>query len=102
MKKLLTIMILTLLHPSCSHDKNVNENKTAETNATTTKEANDPSFIIKYPTDTINYTDVNNKKQGLWIDIDSKNKNRVIYKDDTAYAFTDSTVQNLVKMLNKK
>ncbi|HLC82623.1 MAG TPA: hypothetical protein VJI69_02255, partial [Bacteroidia bacterium] len=74
-------------------------NKTTESASTIDIEGTQ-QFVIKYPSDTINYLDVNGHKQGLWIDINTKEK--VIYKDDTAYTFTDSTVQDLVKMLNKK
>ena len=73
--------------------------KTGENRA---KELAYPKFIIHYPTDTINYTDANGHKQGLWVEVNSKNQERVIYKDDTAYTFTDSTVQDLVKKLNGK
>ena len=59
-------------------------------------------FTIRYPTDTVNFTDENGHKQGLWIDVKSKNQDRLIYKDDSAYTFTDSTVQDLIKKLNSK
>lgn len=59
-------------------------------------------FIIRYPTDTINFMDANGHKQGLWIDMNSKNPDRLIYKDDTAYTFSDSTVQDLIQKLNSK
>lgn len=65
-----------------------------------TTEIANQKFIIHYPSDTINYTDANGLKQGLWIDVKSKNQERVIYKNDTAYTFTDSTVQELVQKLN--
>ena len=74
-------------------------NKTTETTSTATVEEKQ-QFVIKYPTDTTNYLDSNGHKQGLWIDF--KTKERVIYKDDTAYTFTDSTVQELIMRLNQK
>ena len=89
---ILKLFIFILLVSSCG-------NKTKETSSTSAIEEK-KQFVIKYPTDTINYLDVNGHKQGLWVDFNTKE--RLIYKDDTAYTFTDSTVQELIKTLNKK
>lgn len=90
--KLLIPSTLIFLITSCG-------NKTTETTSTTAIEERQ-QFVIKYPTDTLNFLDPNGHKQGLWIDLNTKEQ--VIYKDDTAYTFTDSTVQELITRLNKK
>lgn len=90
-KRTLSLLFIFLI-ASC-------ESKTTETNNTAAVDAKQ-QFVIKYPTDTINYLDANGHKQGLWVDLNTKE--RVIYKDDTAYTFTDSTVQDLITKLNHK
>lgn len=84
--------VLLILASSCN----------TNTDEKSTEEIAYQKFIIRYPTDTINFLDANGRKQGLWVDLNSKSPDRLIYKDDTAYTFTDSTVQNLIKTLNSK
>lgn len=93
MKSLASLFIFILIFASSCKTKT--DEKKAE-------EIAYQKFIIRYPTDTINFMDANGHKQGLWVDVNNKNQDRLIYKDDTAYTFTDSTVQDLIKKLNCK
>jgi len=95
MKNHLILLLTALTMSLCiACNTNTDENKS--------NELTNRKFIIHYPTDTINYTDANGLKQGLWIDLNNKNQDRVIYKDNMAYPFTDSTVQELINKLNGK
>ena len=72
--------------------------KNAQTETAETKQ----TYIIHYPSDTTNYTDQYNRKQGMWINFNTANPKPILYKNDTAYPYTDSTLQDIIKMLNSK
>ena len=83
----------TLLFISTACNNDTTSNKSAQ---------NMENYKIHFPSDTINFTDQYNRKQGMWIDVNSKDKKKTLYKNDTAYPYTDSTLQDVIKMLNSK
>lgn len=60
------------------------------------------TYIINYPSDTTNFTDQYNRKQGMWINFNTADPKPILYKNNIAYPYTDSTLQDIIKMLNSK
>ena len=58
---------------------------------------------ISYPTDTVNFTDQNKLKQGVWYNFDKngKTKDTIVYYNDTAYPVTRATIREVIDKLNK-
>lgn len=77
-------------------------NQTKTETSTNTSPQTKQTYIIHYPSDTTNYTDQYNRKQGMWINFNTANPKPILYKNDTAYPYTDSTLQDIIKMLNSK
>ncbi len=63
---------------------------------------NRENYQIHYPSDTTNFKDANGHKQGMWIDFKNADRKLILYKNDTAYPYTDSTLQDAIKILNSK
>lgn len=72
-------------------------NKISETNTPATTETENDPFVIRLGSDTINYTDANGHKHGLWL----VGKDSFIYKNDIPYPVTYLNIEEVINKLNK-
>ncbi len=63
-----------------------------------------PHHFITYPTDTVNFTDQNKLKQGIWYTFDKNHRilDTIVYSNDTAYSVSPATIKDVIDKLNNR